>query len=634
MRPRGRQARARRVRRLLASLGTKVHLLDAEIDSPDLLYAYDPLIVSDRGAIPLRPGKPNRVPESAAIEGWTSAHGIPTAGRIEAPGTIEGGDTFWLRPDLFCIGRTLRTNQAGARPARGARRAATCGSFDVPYWKGPAELVHLMSVISPIADDLAVVFMPLLPVGLWQLLRDLGYRLIEVPEEEYPTLGCNVLAVRPGVVIAAEGNPVTAAAMAAAGVEVHTYPAFEIGMNGSGGPTCMTRPILRGMSRRASRGAARDRTARRRTPSTAAGRPTRAALVRVPSITGDEGAVQDLVATLLADAGARVERLEVDPAAARADPDWPGDEMPRERLPIVLGRLGRPGGRRVVLVGHVDVVPVGDLATWTHDPWAAERDGNRVYGRGAVDMKGGVASILGAVRALVRFRACGAPRGRDSRRSVPSEEDGGQGMLAAIRAGVTGDVAVITEPTGLDVVIAHAGAITFKLTVPGRAAHASVRREGVSALDNLQTLVRALEADETARNSAETDPLMTVHGLPYATIIGKVSGGAWASIGDRPDRGRGPLRREARPDLARRGARPPALHRRRQRVRSVPARPSRDRRADRREVLVVARPGGPPAAGRARRGRATPCSAASRSSPASRTAPTCACSSTRATPRP
>ena len=230
---------------LLASLGTTVHMLDVEIDSPDLLYAYDPLIVTDRGAIPLRPGKPNRLPEPAAIEAWTSAHGIPTHGRIEAPGTIEGGDTFWLRPDLLCIGRTLRTNQAGAD-----QLAALVGGdvrvFDVPYCKGPAELVHLMSVISPIADDLAVVFMPLLPVGLWELLGELGYRLLEVPEEEYSTLGCNVLAVRPGVVIAAEGNPRTAAAMAAHGVEVHTYPAFEIGMNGSGGPTCMTRPILRG----------------------------------------------------------------------------------------------------------------------------------------------------------------------------------------------------------------------------------------------------------------------------------------------------------------------------------------------------------------------------------------------------
>lgn len=230
---------------LLASLGTTVHVLDAEIDSPDLLYPYDPLIITDRGAIPLRPGKPNRQTEPAAIEAWTVARGIPTYGSIEAPGTIEGGDTFWLRPDLFCIGRTLRTNQSGVDQLA-ALVAGDVRIFDVPYWKGPDELVHLMSVISPIADDLAVVFMPLLPVGLWQLLNDLGYRLIEVPEEEYPTLGCNVLAVRPGVVIAAEGNPVTAAAMAARGVEVHTYRAFEIGMNGSGGPTCMTRPILRG----------------------------------------------------------------------------------------------------------------------------------------------------------------------------------------------------------------------------------------------------------------------------------------------------------------------------------------------------------------------------------------------------
>ena len=252
-------------------------------------------------------------------------------------------------------------------------------------------------------------------------------------------------------------------------------------------------------------------------------------LVRVRSITGDEGAVQDLVASRLADAGCAVERIEVDPAVARADPDWPGDEMPRDRLPIVLGRLGKAGGRRIVLVGHVDVVPEGDLATWTHDPWAADRVGDRVYGRGAVDMKGGVAAILAVAQALTSTAIADRLEGEILIASVPSEEDGGQGMLAAIRAGVSGDMAVITEPTGLDVVIAHAGAITFKLTVPGKAAHASVRREGISALDKLQVLVRALEADETARNGAETDPLMTVHGLPYATIIGKVSGGAWAS---------------------------------------------------------------------------------------------------------
>ena len=229
----------------LAALGPRVRVLEAEVDSPDLVYTYDPLLVADRGAIPLRPGKPNRLVEPAAIEAWTLAAGIPTLGRIEAPGTIEGGDTFWLRPDLLCIGRTLRTNSEGVRQL-GAIVGGDVRVFDVPYWRGPAELVHLLSVISPLADDLAVVFEPLLPVGLWELLGELGIRTIPVPEEEFATLGCNVLAVRPGVVIAAEGNPATAAAGAAAGCEVHTYPAFEIGINGSGGPTCMTRPILRG----------------------------------------------------------------------------------------------------------------------------------------------------------------------------------------------------------------------------------------------------------------------------------------------------------------------------------------------------------------------------------------------------
>jgi dimethylargininase len=228
----------------LASLGPTVHHLETELASPDLVYPYDPLLISDRGAIPLRPGKPNRLPEPGALEAWTLAAGIPTIGRIRAPGTVEGGDTFWLRPDLLCIGRTLRTNAEGAYQLAGLV-GGDVRIFDVPYWRGPAELIHLLSVISPVADDLAVVYMPLMPVGLWELLRDLGIRLLEVSDAEFPTLGCNVLAVRPGVVILAEGNPAIAASLAAAGCEVHTYPATEIGINGSGGPTCMTRPILR-----------------------------------------------------------------------------------------------------------------------------------------------------------------------------------------------------------------------------------------------------------------------------------------------------------------------------------------------------------------------------------------------------
>ena len=118
--------------------------------------------------------------------------------------------------------------------------------FDVPYATGPSECLHLLSVISPVADDLAVVFLPQLPAGLHELLGELGVRLLPVPEEEMPTLGCNVLAVRPGVVVVADGNPATRRALEQAGCEVHAFPASEIGVNGSGGPTCLTRPILRG----------------------------------------------------------------------------------------------------------------------------------------------------------------------------------------------------------------------------------------------------------------------------------------------------------------------------------------------------------------------------------------------------
>jgi acetylornithine deacetylase len=252
-------------------------------------------------------------------------------------------------------------------------------------------------------------------------------------------------------------------------------------------------------------------------------------LIGIPSITGSEEAVQDVVERLLAEVGLETDRIETDPVAFASDPDFPGAEMPRTSLPVVVGRLGRPGGRRLLLVGHVDVVPPGDPATWTADPWGGEIRDGAMYGRGACDMKGGVVSIVAAVRALVAGGVAERLDGELLVVSVPSEEDGGQGMLAAIRAGCTGDAAVITEPTGLEVVIAHAGAITFRLTVPGRAAHASKRREGVSALDNLYTLIRALEVDEAARNAAETDPLMTAHGLPYPTIIGKVEGGEWAS---------------------------------------------------------------------------------------------------------
>lgn len=231
---------------ILSDLGATVHELGEEHD-PDLTYTFDPVLVTDRGVIPLRPGKPNRVGEELVIERWLNAHGVPTQGRIEGDGRAEGGDTFWLDESTLCVGRTLRTNRAGAEQLRAILQPEVeVEILDVPYWKGAGELVHLMSVISPIAEDLSVVYMPLLPCGLLEMLLEHGTRLVEVPDEEFLTLGCNVLAVRPGVAVMAEGNPVTRSRLEAAGAEVHAFPAGEVGVNGSGGPTCLTRPILRG----------------------------------------------------------------------------------------------------------------------------------------------------------------------------------------------------------------------------------------------------------------------------------------------------------------------------------------------------------------------------------------------------
>jgi N-dimethylarginine dimethylaminohydrolase len=230
---------------LLASLGVWVHRLVAYTNDPDLVYTFDPALVTDAGAILLRPGKPNRSGEPRIVRRWLANTGIPVAGRIGPRATIEGGDILWLRPDLVCVGRTLRTTDAGARQLADLVDAEV-RIFDLPYWQGPDELVHLLSVISPITHNLAVVYPPLLPIGLWTLLKELRIATIAVPDQEFPTLGCNVLAVRPGVAVMAEGNPLTRAALESAGCEVHTYPATEIGLNGSGGPTCMALPLLRG----------------------------------------------------------------------------------------------------------------------------------------------------------------------------------------------------------------------------------------------------------------------------------------------------------------------------------------------------------------------------------------------------
>ena len=254
------------------------------------------------------------------------------------------------------------------------------------------------------------------------------------------------------------------------------------------------------------------------------------ALLAVASVTGDEGPLRDEVARRMTEAGLATRAWDADPEELAHDPDFPGSAVPRRTLPLAAGVLrgGRPGPR-LLLAGHTDVVPAGDRGAWSLDPFRPEVRGGRVYGRGACDMKGGLVAALAAITAVRASLDPADLAGEAVLLAVPSEEDGGAGMLAAIRAGYVGDAAVIPEPTRLEIVTVQAGAITFRLTVPGRAAHASTRREGVSALEKLELLHAALRADEAVRNAAETRPEMRALGLPYPTIIGAVHGGEWAS---------------------------------------------------------------------------------------------------------
>ena len=259
------------------------------------------------------------------------------------------------------------------------------------------------------------------------------------------------------------------------------------------------------------------------------------ALCAIPSVTGSETAARDHLARSLNTAGLDVRAWDADPATLAADPSFPGMEVPRTTLPLVAGTLrGSRPGRRLLLVAHTDVVPPGDPTTWTTPAFGPDIRAGRVFGRGACDMKGGLVAALAAIRAVSNAVGPSGLAGEVVLVGVPSEEDGGAGTFAAIRAGYVGDAAVIPEPTRLEIVTVAAGAITFRLTVPGRAAHASTRHEGVSALDNLELLHAALRADEAARNAAEMRPEMRALGLPYATIIGTVRGGDWPS--SLPDR--------------------------------------------------------------------------------------------------
>jgi dimethylargininase len=231
---------------LLAEAGADVVLAQSASDGNlDAIYVYDPALVSQRGAILLRPGKDGRRSEPQALALDLEAAGVPIAARLEAPACAEGGDTLWLDERTLLAGRGYRTNDAGIEALRRALPGVEVIAFDLPYLRGRGEVLHLLSLISPLADDLALVCLPLLPVRLVELLEERGIELVEVPEDEFETLGCNVLALAPRIGLALEGNSETRRRLEAAGVEVLTYRGDELSRKGDGGPTCLTRPLLR-----------------------------------------------------------------------------------------------------------------------------------------------------------------------------------------------------------------------------------------------------------------------------------------------------------------------------------------------------------------------------------------------------
>jgi dimethylargininase len=212
---------------------------------PDAIYAYDPALMTDDGAILLRPGKRGRRGEPAALGRDLEDAGIPIAGRLEEPATAEGGDLFWLDERTLIAGRSYRTNDAGIDALRALLPDVDVVAFDLPHLHGDAECLHLLSLLSPLDTDLVVAFPPLLPIRLTQRLRDRGVEIVEVPEAEFETMGPNVLALGPRVALGLEGNDGTRRRLETAGVDVRTYRGEEISRKGDGGPTCLTRPLLR-----------------------------------------------------------------------------------------------------------------------------------------------------------------------------------------------------------------------------------------------------------------------------------------------------------------------------------------------------------------------------------------------------
>ncbi|MFF2995200.1 ArgE/DapE family deacylase [Streptomyces sp. NPDC057950] len=249
----------------------------------------------------------------------------------------------------------------------------------------------------------------------------------------------------------------------------------------------------------------------------------------VPSVTGSaaESELQHRLARDLGRSGLDIDLWSMDLPALRAEPGFPGMEVPRDEAWGLVATLpGAEDGPTMILQGHVDVVPPGDLAQWAGAPFVPSVRGDVVHGRGACDMKAGV---VANVAALAAIRASGVRlRGSVAGHFVVGEEDGGIGAFGTLRRGHTGDACVISEPTGGTLVTANAGALTFRITVPGRSTHASTRDAGVSAIDAYAPIAAALARLEAAR-SETPDPLMAEYPFPYSVSVGMLQAGDWAS---------------------------------------------------------------------------------------------------------
>ena len=233
---------------LVGSLGAEVSFHDRPLPQlADALYTHDPVLVTTGGSIPLRMGKLLRRGEEEAIEACLAKLGVPALGRIVAPGIAEGGDLLWLDDSTLAIGIGFRTNMEGARQLTQllAPLGVSTLTYQLPYLTGPEACLHLMSLLSLVDKDLAVVFPKLMPVSLWQELKARSFQLVEVPEAEFDRQATNVLALAPRQCVMISGCPETERRLRAAGCEVRTYAGTEISDNGGGGPTCLTRPILR-----------------------------------------------------------------------------------------------------------------------------------------------------------------------------------------------------------------------------------------------------------------------------------------------------------------------------------------------------------------------------------------------------